>query len=70
MTHGLILFAHGARDPLVSVAEVTRFHAAHRARDAAVELRILPELGHGVSPDAVEIAREFVAAALGVGSKR
>lgn len=56
------LLVHGARDQFISASDATRFQAALRARGAEVELRLLPELGHGINRDAVEIAREFVAA--------
>lgn len=57
------LLVHGAHDPFISVSDATRFEAALRVRGANVEFRLLPALGHGISPDAVEMARGFVAAA-------
>lgn len=58
------LLVHGAHDQLISVSDATRFEAALRARGTDVEFRLLPELGHAINREAVEIAREFVAAAL------
>jgi phospholipase/carboxylesterase len=57
------LLVHGAHDQFISVRDATRFEAALRGRGANVELRLLPDIGHGISRDGVEIAREFLAAA-------
>jgi phospholipase/carboxylesterase len=56
------LLVHGAHDPFIPVSDATRFHATLRERGADVEFRLLAELGHGINRDAVELAREFVAA--------
>lgn len=55
------LLIHGTRDEFVSASDATRFQSEHRARGAEVELRLLPELGHGIDHAVVEIARKFVA---------
>lgn len=57
-----LLLVHGTQDQFISIGEATRFEAALRAHGAPVELRLLQGLGHGISGDAVGLARTFVAA--------
>ncbi len=64
------LLVHGAYDQFISVSDAARFEAALRSHGADVELRLLPDLGHGISPAAVKIAREFLAALLFEGQPR
>jgi phospholipase/carboxylesterase len=57
-----VLIVHGARDPLIPVAEAHAAAAALEARGAAVTVHIHPALGHGIDPKAVEEARAFLEA--------
>jgi len=59
------LLVHGAEDAVIPAEETPRAAAKLREAGVGVETRILPGLGHTISPEGVAIAAEFLAKSLG-----
>ncbi len=56
-----VLLLNGARDHIVPLDHPSRLAELLRAGGAAVETRIHPDAGHGLMPDDVALARDFLA---------
>jgi len=56
-----VLIAAGERDPMVEPSDPVELAAALREAGAAVELRVEPGAGHGLTPGEVEFARAWLA---------
>lgn len=59
-----LLLLHGADDTVVPPYELERASTALNRAGMAVEQRIIPKVGHMVSPEAIRVAGEFMLANL------
>lgn len=59
-----VLLLHGADDPVIPSWETERAAAALQALGLTVQFAVLPQLGHGISPEGVTLAGQFIAHAL------
>ena len=59
-----VLLLHGERDDVVPVEETLRATRILKNAGFEVDARVYPQLGHSISPEGVQAAREFLAAKL------
>jgi phospholipase/carboxylesterase len=55
-----VFIGHGARDPVIPVAEGEQAATALSARGAAVTKRVYPALAHGIGPDELRDVQAFL----------
>ena len=60
-----ILLAHGDQDPMVPFADMGLAAEALRGADFDVHTHVMPGTGHGISPDGLSVALDFIRDRLG-----